>query len=491
MNTTLLTTDGRPQFTTDPRIARARFVLLILVFSVLWSLPLVNWFPSLAWHDQQRLGQVSIFLLILPVLALATHDLHRTPLWTAGTRNGLVIILALGVVSAVFARQPLWAFTEIGVAVGGIALAVYVAYERQYYGSLTDRVILGTVFFVVIALLVDFFASYVAAIGAAISSFDVYLLLDGFSNPRFLGQFLTLSLPLLAAPLLVGQSTPMLRPVATCVLPLAWLLAIASGTRGTWLGLATVGCFALFLSAGTRRWVGVQVRASIVGVALFWLMFTFIPQLYGASVSNHASTRISSSLSAREVLWWQAVDMTVESPFLGLGPMHFADSANQVAAHPHQVLLQWSSEWGLIAAALFAWLVCRSGVAMSRVLISEGNSGSQETGLRVALSFSLGASLVQSMVDGVFVMPYTELWFAVCAGWLTALQVRSASTTLRRPVRDGLALGIACLGVAILAFVCVRDYPLLGESSTTSGVTSGHQQPRFWQQGVIVQKDQR
>src|SRR5690606_2127883 len=96
-----------------------------------------------------------------------------------------------------------------------------------------DRLMLGAVFLVCAALILQFAASYVALLVTRMGSVDPWLLIGGFSNLRFFGQFVSLTLPLLAAPLLLCGSSRRFATPAAILLVLWWALAITSGTRGT------------------------------------------------------------------------------------------------------------------------------------------------------------------------------------------------------------------------------------------------------------------
>lgn len=103
--------------------------------------------------------------------------------------------------------------------------------------------------------------------------------------------------------------------------------------------------------------MGWQLAALLGGLLLYWLVFKVLADHLGIEIANAASDRLTTSLSGRGPIWWQAWHMLVERPWLGFGPMHFADIPNSIAAHPHQAILQWTSEWGCHRlCALRCWL---------------------------------------------------------------------------------------------------------------------------------------
>ncbi len=159
-------------------------------------------------------------------------------------------------------------------------------------------------------------------------------LLSGFSNKRFYGQFQTFTLPLLALPLLLSTTKRSARLWVFSLLSVWWLIAITGGTRGTWLGMGVAACVLFLCGRSGKRWITWQLLAVLVGVTLYWLLFSVLAGYLGMEVSNAAGDRLTTTLSDRGPLWQQAWEMIRERPWLGFGPMHFADIHNPIAAHP-------------------------------------------------------------------------------------------------------------------------------------------------------------
>jgi putative inorganic carbon (HCO3(-)) transporter len=300
---------------------------------------------------------------------------------------------------------------------------------------------------------------------------DLDRLLTGFSNKRFYGQFQTFTLPLLALPLLIPNLSRALRGAVFTLLCVWWLIAISGGTRGTWLGMGVAGVVLAVLGPWGRRWLGWQLAAVLVGLLLYWLIFTVLADYLGIELSSGASDRLTTSLSGRGPIWWQAWHMLVERPWLGFGPMHFADIANKIAAHPHQAVLQWASEWGVPSALCVAVLAGRGGWATLAVLRAR----------------ALSAERVQSMVDGVIVIPNSQVWLALVVGWLMALHVSRTPASAALPLARNLWKALGVLAVGLLVFIAMRDVPHIQQAQQQYLDGEGsHLQPRFWAQGVIA-----
>lgn len=474
---------------------RVAYLLMLAALALVATLPLVDWLNA-TWHDQQRVGQMLAMALsaVAATIAFGPGRLRTPRLLDSGRHRLVVLVVGAAFVSACFARAPYWGFVELALGVGSLGVAWVVATMRRLHGATVDRVLMAALFLVCAGLMVRFLTAYLAALAGGGRSLNAWLLVDGFSNPRFYGQFLTLALPVLLAPLLGSGSLRRHAAIAGVLAVLAWMVAITSGTRGTWLGLAVAALLLAWTGRSGRRWAGLQVASAVAGVALFWLALTVIPDALGIRIEHHAASRATASLSQRDIIWRQAIEVAIQHPLLGIGPMQLAGLPNGVAAHPHQAWLQWAAELGVPSALLVTWLVVCSARALFPVLRARAMSTQEQDVLRLCLTGALAGALTQSMVDGVLVMPYSQLWVALLGGWLLGLQPQDARSSAADSAplaasRHVPAWWLAAFGmaVAVLAFAVVRDYPHLAQRERAFATTfGGHFQPRFWAQGVIA-----
>ena len=435
-------------------------------------------------HDVQRVMQIAIGLCAV-LYGLSVAPVER--LVDRATALGLALIIVLGLVSSLLAHQPLWAFTEVALFISCGAIAVAFALLRRQGGERLDR----TLVLVVAALCLIKSTQYLYAAVLAFSSgeptLDTDLLLSSFSNKRFYGQFQTFTLPLLALPLLIPTVSRPLKSVVFTLLCVWWLIAISGGTRGTWLGMGAACLILAVIGPWGRRWLGWQLAAVGGGLLLYWLMFTVLANHLGIEVISAASDRLTTSLSGRGPIWWQAWHMLVERPWLGFGPMHFADIANKIAAHPHQAILQWASEWGVPSALCVAVLAWRGGWATLGELRDGAVSSERVDLLRLCLFAALIGALVQAMVDGVIVMPNSQVWLALVVGWLMALHVGRTPASAALPLAWGAWKTLSVIAVGLLIVIAVRDVPQIAHAQQQYLDTHDNLlQPRFWAQGVIA-----
>lgn len=438
---------------------------------------------SFSGHDWQRVLQVGVAVCaLLYGLATPAGRLVDRP-----TAIGLGLVFGLGLISSLLAHQPLWALTEWALMITCGVIAAAFARLRRNGDQTLDQVLILFVLLLCLIKSLQYGYAGVLAFTSGEPTLDTDLLLSGFSNKRFYGQFQTFTLPLLALPLLLTGTSRLARGLVFALLCAWWLIAISGGTRGTWLGFGVAALVLAFLGAAGRRWLTWQLAALCGGLVLYGLLFTVLAPYLGLEIASLSNDRLTTSLSGREVIWWQAWDMIRERPWLGFGPMHFADIPNPIAAHPHQAILQWASEWGVPSALCVALLALRGGWATLRVIHRQGPSGAPQDLLRLCLFAALLGATVQAMVDGIIVMPYSQLWLALVVGWLMALHPWRTPVVEPMPLLRGAWQVSAVLSVALLVFVVYRDLPGATERSQHYiTITKRLLQPRFWVQGVIA-----
>jgi O-antigen ligase len=383
--------------------------------------------------------------------------------------------------------QPSWALLEFALLVVCCAIASAFAVERRLQGDSFDKTMI--IFIVLLCLMkcTGFLVSTAAAFSSGAQTLDTDLLLDSFSNKRFYGQFQTLTLPLLAIPLLLTGVKRSAKALVFGMLACWWMIAVCGGTRGTWLGMAVAAVALALCGRHGRRSIAWQALGLASGILLFWLLFSVLPDYLGIEIANFASDRLTASLSGREIIWHQAWDMIRQRPLLGVGPMHFANTYNPVAAHPHQAILQWASEWGIPSALLVGGLVLRGLFATLRLIRRNGLSSNPVDLIRICLFASLIGALTQSMVDGVIVMPYSQLWLAIVTGWLIGIHEHANVPRRLTFGAEGAWLILLVAAVMFMAYAVARDAPHLEEREDQFALDFGGRfQPRFWMQGIIA-----
>ena len=444
-----------------------------------------------SWHNEQRLAQLFVFFtfVILVSTTALRHSLISAFLTLRrDVRVCLAIVFVLGAVSAMLAPMPNqaileWAsFLMLLACTFGLAGVSRVFAERFDYYALW--VVVSSVTAYTIGVALAYSATFVERMPV-----HVWELFHGFSNVRFFGHFQSMTLPLLVVPALLWTLKPYQR-IGLFVLSSAWwMLAIASGTRGTWLAMMLAISVGMTCGRLGRVWAVKQVVGALSGLAAYLLLFSLLPELLGIPVIGLAGSRFSdiSSLSGREVLWLASVEMLKAHPLLGVGPMHFAYYPNGVAAHPHNSVLQWAVEWG-VPSALLAIYCVQAGVwaMIERIRILEDEPSNF---LRIALLASLVAAITQSLVDGVIVMPYSQMWLVAIVGWSIGRhlggEVNSQVSKWHINVEKVTVLLLFVCGGLILNAVYPQALDLKERQDLFMLEHGGGVQPRFWEQGQL------
>ncbi|NTV69374.1 MAG: O-antigen ligase family protein [Azonexaceae bacterium] len=433
--------------------------------------------PDLTWHDQQRLGQVCIsigaFVGILLLRLPAVVSVNRVLVLPA------VGVLVLGSLSVSLALNPFWAAAEYALLLAGIGLGAFVFCLMREFGDTADLVLGGILRLLLAGMVLQFYVSVVSAMAHAELFFAPWSLLHGFSNMRFEGQFLTIVVPLLGASMFIPNESSLGYPRWLDIFLMVSLagMVFVAGTRGTIAAWLAASIIFWCLTGGARNIANRMFLILVTGFVLAWLVLFSVSWVTGQPADYRFAGEQVFGLSAREILWQHAWAKILEFPWLGIGPMHFASLKNPVAAHPHQALLQIASEWGL---PVFLMITATVAIWLFKVF-AEVRSGDAKAGsdLRWALLFAVLASMVQSMVDGVLVMPYTQLWLAIVVGWCSArcLPVFQGETT---KVPGWLPLLLWGAANVLLVAVVVMSYPsLVGAPEYCGGG------PRFWCNGRI------
>lgn len=444
---------------------------------ILLSLPLWRLFPAESWHDTQRYGQISIFLLSV-ILLIIIKDFKYSFL-KLNEAILIFVLFSISVISSCFSKNPIWAFSEVAIFFCSFAFAKIII-QRKNLG-VSDDLLIVYIYIICCLLIFKFILNYIF-LENDWKELSLWNIIPGFDNPRFFGQFATLVLPLLLAPVLNNsKNSRNIFPFSVAIF--WWLMIIASGTRGAWVGLFGATFIVAILSNLGRMFARIQIFSAVMGCFLYVVFFKVIPYWLGLVILNPAEGRLNIGLSAREILWGKAFGMVAEKPFLGFGPMHFADDPHPAAAHPHQMILQFASECGLPFAILLIIFIIKISFSVFKRVRSI-NEENKEDIIYLCLVVAVWGSLIQSMVDGVFIIPFTQIWFVICASWLFSIHRNNIVFNYKNIPCAPLILNV--LFVALLIFVAFRDHP------GTWNKYIAHKKnveerflPRFWVQGII------
>lgn len=468
---------------------------LLLIGLTLMVGPVVEFVQYMMWHDRQRIGQVVLLL----VMVLGGASIWRHALWDTFIqipnyiRAALFFGLLLGAVSSVFSHYPRYAWLEWSTFVLLFVSMLLIAAHARRKGKEFDQWAIRVVWIVAFLIFLRIMMGYMAALIEKIELDSVTLFTSSFSNRRFFGQVASMVIPLLAYPLLIRATPLWQRWVFFLLLAAWWMLVIVSGTRGTALAIAGSSILlVIFLWQHSRAWLKFQFVGVLAGGVLFVILFVWLPPLVGQTpaLENRASNLVS--LSGREELWGMAWVQIQAHPWLGIGPMHFASLGLKYGAHPHNAILQLASEWGVIATAAFILPVMFAGKRLIMHL-RQPSIDIKEKKLLFCIAVSLLAAIIQSMVDGILVIPYTQIWLIFIAGWALGIYFRNpAASPMQVPSRFG-EVGIVFVGLVAAILLLkgispeVFDRVSITKRYVVDGIRTGKIMilPRYWGAGEI------
>lgn len=213
-----------------------------------------------------------------------------------------------------------------------------------------------------------------------------------------------LLVPLVGVGFVLRQRGMLVRAFTLILIPATVVVAVASGSRGPLLALVTLWGLQAIRNFSRSRRIDWRVGAAIASVTL--ASFVALSAL-GEALPNVATSRFSlfedflvrivngdsitsvgdTSSGRRVVLFEAAASMFQERPLLGFGTGGFEAASPRFTgppyyAWPHNAVLQFAAEFGLVGVALFSgvvWLALRRPFPRDQL----GNA------VRVALTFFL------------------------------------------------------------------------------------------------------
>ncbi|MEK8030954.1 O-antigen ligase family protein [Ideonella sp. DXS29W] len=314
----------------------------------------------------------------------------------------------------------------------------------------------------------------------------------GYDNYRFFNHVQTVALPLLALQAQDPRRRRSIRAAAWLSMAIYWSFVFCSGARGTAvaIALAMVVCIGVIGFRTAWPMVRTMLSGAAAGAVAYAALFILLPARAGFPVSAERTISSLASDNSRQLLWQLALEYVTASPWLGVGPMHYAHFPNPKAAHPHNVYLQIAAEWG-IPMLLAIVTVAGKGLRKLRqtiLTISEDANRNEGVGLFIACV----AILADGAVSGNFVMPVSQMWIAYCLAWaITWIRLygpggREAQTVHRIPMTRsrllvvGLVLSQVWLISAIWQEALKLDAHVAHVSQTAGDVKT---KPRFWSAG--------
>lgn len=431
-----------------------------------------------SFHDRHRLLEL---LLISLVLIHSIFFTNRTSNFSANQsmRYALYVLIALAIASAYLTKSPRHALIEISVFAGLSYLALFMVRLYHEHNTVLIKYLIYAFWASILLYMVSFYLIYIRA-NIVKDPLVWPELLSGFSNIRSFNQYQLWTLGLITLPLLDFDFTrPHTRRWLHLGLVCWWVLLFYSASRGVILAWL-VGILVTTVIYRQSAWpfIRLQLTHLTTGFLSYAILFQLIPSLRGLGTSS--GTVLRDTTSDRIALWNQSLDIIQSHPIFGVGPMHFS-WVSHTSAHPHNSVLQIMAEWGLPAAllilsmagyGLFCWL--------KKVNITHLQAASKHNrNLAIILFFTLITNATYSLVDGVIVMPISQVMMFTFIG----LTIGYYSEGHLAEVHKKSFLKPIFTGIVMVTLIC-STLPEILQSATGSkkmfSMGYAANAPRFW-----------
>jgi O-antigen ligase len=463
---------------------------LMLLLLGLYLMFAPGWAPKLTTfrYDNARCLQLGLLLAMACCLALPPVAKLVLEAWAAlkwQSRTLIATMLFGGAVSAALSGAPKIGALEVGLMTLLVFLTVGVFAIVRAIGARAEQVLAFTLVCGVGFVTLQFWVMQLLYLseGKRFSWVSPFL---EFANVRFFSQYQAYTLLLVTAIVPLLRLSGALRILVYVLAANFWALQWMVGGRALWAGVAVALLSVLvFARRGGLKWLREQVLLIVTG-GLILLLFSIVTSpLQGATAIPQKLSvldRGTQSISERIVMARAVVELTYANPVTGVGPGQFGLHYSATpGAHPHNVVLQLLSEYGLIAGLAGVAALAMLAIFALQTLWRGSLSGFDP------VNTALGAALVMGLIDALFsgnlIMPHSQIALCVIGGWLLGRNVSSfhevtcAPTVLRfEKVTVLCAIVLSALLVAMLSadyLSVLREMPRwLPE-----------RYPHFWQYG--------
>lgn len=412
-------------------------------------------------YDLKRI-LVIVFVMVTMVLlswrkSVSIVMLSRYTCWVAST------IFIVGLISALNGKHPFWSLLELAnfilmiclfFIIGSIIADIgkFEVLRYFFWFSLFFSLCTSLKFFLL--LLFHFLDT---------NRPDVHSLISGFMNVRFFNQLQVMLMPLLCLSFYIDELKKF-KWLGMLAFSFLWLILLQSEARGALLAIIlSVLAVHYFLPVQARKHFTYSILIAIVlGSALWLLLIVLLPLFFFDS----EIWQLRTGSSGRVAMWIYILQEIPQRILIGYGPMSFAwaEAKPLPNAHPHNALLQFLYEYGVVIFLLVAsWSVIKL-TSMLREL-----KQAEIFNANVAVVFALCSAWIYSMFDGMTVMPLSQALLAA----LLALNCRDKKVIELSISRRIVAVAVVLVFGGILV------------SSLAKPELNEQMYPRLWLQGLI------
>lgn len=454
-------------------------VCLYLILSPVWAPGFVP-----RSYDDARYFELAILALLLVPFASAPVRNAVTLSWMSihpVVRTLTAMFLAGGALTVAVSPGAHFGSMEVALQVQLVLLILMVSAAAREQPEQTRELLVISICAGAALCTLKFWVTYVlfAMEGKVFPWVSPFL---DFANVRFFSQYQSYTLLLVALPGLLFVTSKWARFFFFVVAANFWALHWMAGTRAMWIGLV-VGIATVLVFARQNRvtWLRSQFAVAVAGAAIFLALSHYSaaqPQMVPVPGINSIVDRDHRSINERAELARSAIAFIKDHPLAGVGPGQFGlQSYSMVAAHPHNVVLQLLSEYGIPAGLCgVAVIMVVMGYAVRIARRSSGNPGLVDLGI----AGGLATGLTDALFSGNLIMPHSQMLFAVLAGLMLGRMQSPPPVASRDFALTRFAIvSISILAVTVTIILGLEYLPLVRELPPWAARWN----PHFWQYG--------
>ncbi len=474
-------------------ITTSLFYLPLIAILLISSLtPSFDFLDGFNRYDEKRLFQISAITL-LGICSLLLTEVRNSVYTTLRTiplasRLAITVFFIFGILSALFSESPRHSFIEISLFILLFLTALYISSVITRNTITTSEWLMTTFVFAIALHFTAFLSQFIMVLQGRIEP-SFAGLFTGFLNPRFENQWEGMILPILVGTAIYYKDQSLKVFYITLFLSaFIWMNILFSSGRGvviaTFIGVLLTG---ILFKAHRKIWWKLNLSVLASGTVLYGLVIFAIYLFTDTSMLANQHL-IDSSSSGRLTLWLSALELTNLNPFIGIGPMQFSQlDQNQIAAHPHNIILQLLVEWGVIAMLLAVAITVYGFIKWISFSTEQIKSNPESTILYSALTSAFITENLHALVSGVWVMPLSQLTLIIIIGWMYGLYIHMNT---KPSTNSKQSFFITAILLTLITFI-YGLYPELSHLSNwiqTSFETTGESlmHPRLWSQGYIL-----
>lgn len=479
-------------------------ILSIEYFVFSWLIFFIIFTPNSYYFSFDKKRIFEVFIIFINLIILVNNNfrcrlINNFHLFSLTTRICLLFLLVLAVASSIYAPLIRSAFLEISLYLG-----LFLIIMTVFCLSLKDGKLFNNIFIVVliassVIYQTNLFGLYLSAL---IQKVPVHwpVLFTGFDNVRFFNQYQVWLFYLISYPLLGFTEMDYRLRNSLKVIAIGWaILLFYSGSRG-----ALIAVFSGLLISGfifkqqALGFIKLNLVLLFSGTMGAWFLFKLLPLFFGAEVTSGWRTLDQLVTDTpRLYLFKLALSYIKAHPGLGIGPMHYAYYPNPISsynpnlifAHPHNSLLQWAAEMGLPSTILLLTLVVHGlflWIKRFKSLNKNSTTVSEDSYLWVVLFSTVCSAFIYSLVDGVIVMPTSQLLMATIIGWMFGLYFQSDKKNIQAKENLFVLIFSGMLLITLTYTIIPGLIPrLIGATNFSTREHPKKDAPRFWGQGHI------